>query len=166
MSFLTRSAGTKLQLLQKIRRFESLAELDPVDLESRFAASDEDGATDAGSPTRSRTAARGLLALLEAATGGAHHGKFEKLLLDFFAEGLSRDADDSAASDSSAELLEYAREWTIDGARRFCWEEKQLEISEMERNGRWRCFGEEKVQLSVDLERAIFDSLVEEFVSR
>ncbi|OAY77986.1 hypothetical protein ACMD2_17203 [Ananas comosus] len=153
---------TKLQLLQKIRRFESLADLDPVDLESRFAASDEEGETDVGSPTGSRTA-RGLLALLEAATGGAHHGSFEKLLLDFFAEGLSHV--DSATTDSSAELLEYAREWTIDGARRFCWEEKQLEISEMERNGRWRCFGEEKVQLSAHLERAIFDSLVEEFVS-
>nr|CAD1835378.1 unnamed protein product [Ananas comosus var. bracteatus] len=153
---------TKLQLLQKIRRFESLADLDPIDLESRFAASDEVGATDVGSPTGSRTA-RGLLALLEAATGGAHHGSFEKLLLDFFAEGLSHV--DSATTNSSAELLECAREWTIDGARRFCWEEKQLEISEMERNGRWRCFGEEKVQLSVDLEGAIFDSLVEEFVS-
>nr|CAD1835443.1 unnamed protein product [Ananas comosus var. bracteatus] len=158
----TSRVRTKLQLLQKIRRFESLADLDPVDLESRFAASDEEGETDVGSPTGSRTA-RGLLALLEAATGGAHHGSFEKLLLDFFAEGLSHV--DSATTNSSAELLEYAREWTIDGARRFCWEEKQLEISEMERNGRWRCFGEEKVQLSAHLERAIFDSLVEEFVS-
>ncbi|XP_038978658.1 uncharacterized protein LOC103716876 [Phoenix dactylifera] len=166
---------TKLHLLQKIRRFEGLAELEPMDLEDRLSSfedqleSSEHVASDEGEDGHIETVEMRAWDLLWDLEARARVGPLiEKLLVDFFIERLS--SSDSVDHDRPSrcrthvritsgarepvEILKAAREW-IDG---------EAEIKEMEVNGRWRCFHEEEEELAVDLVDVIFGSLVGELV--
>ncbi|XP_010919215.1 uncharacterized protein [Elaeis guineensis] len=179
---------TKLQLLQKIRRFESLAELEPMDLVDRLSSFDDqlessdhvasDDGKDAHRDTV-ETRAWDLLWDLEARAQLGPLGCIEKLLVDFFVERLS--SSDSADQDRPSrcrkhvgitsgacepeEILKAAGKW-IDGASSRKVEEfpGEAEIKEMEVNGRWRCFDEEEEEVAVDLVDVILGSLVRELV--
>ncbi|KAG1354607.1 hypothetical protein COCNU_07G007190 [Cocos nucifera] len=179
---------TKLQLLQKIRRFESLAELEPMDLVDRLSSFDDQlessdhVASDEGKDGHRgtvETRAWDLLWDLQARDQVVPLGCIEKLLVDFFIERLS--SSDSVDQDRLSrcrkhvrvtsgacepeEILKAARGW-IDGARCRKVEEfpREAEIKEMEVNGRWRCFHEEEEELAVDLVDVILGSLVGELV--
>jgi len=96
---------------------------------------------------------------------------FKKLLEDFFREGLSschaggRGPD---GSDLETSLLETAKAW-LDG-RHYCAalrsdHKAEVEVEEIERLGRWRCFREDERELfSSDVEGGIFCYLMEELV--
>ncbi|XP_072963067.1 uncharacterized protein [Typha angustifolia] len=165
---------TKLQLLQKIRRFDSLAELAPVDLEERFATCDDHVASSDGGDHEdveeesTEGMAWGLLGVLKSGSAIDPDESLEKLLVDFFTERLSCTDHERSTCGTPTGLLEAAREW-INGEG-CCWELQdgnrgEMEIIEMEKNGRWRCFEEDERVLGSDLEGLVLDSLVEELVS-
>ncbi|XP_008795366.2 uncharacterized protein LOC103711127 [Phoenix dactylifera] len=174
---------TKLQRMQKIRRFESLAELEAVDLEDRFSSLEDptestdhvesDNAEEAHRDTV-ETRAWDLLEDLEARSHvGPALGCIEKLLLDFFIERLSSsDSVDhscllrtriTSGVREPAGLLKAARDW-INGESSREVEELPLVavLKEMDRNGRWRCLDKEDEELAVDLVDAMLGSLVGE----
>ena len=113
---------------------------------------------------------RHLPGLAEASSLCAAHC-FKKLLEDSFREGLSschaggRGPD---GSDLETSLLETAKAW-LDG-RHYCAalrsdHKAEVEVEEIERLGRWRCFREdERELLSSYVEGGIFCYLTEELV--
>ncbi|RWW74242.1 hypothetical protein BHE74_00017825 [Ensete ventricosum] len=176
--------GTKLQLLQNIRRFESLANLDSIDIDRRLATSDDlpdstnhldssdtDAEEDEERAQRERRA-WGLLGEVKDVCHVGAHGSIEKLLLDFFIQGLPCSGDDARSMNptphhGSAErpLLDAARGW-IEGAGSRDLDDYHGEatLREMERNRRWRCFREQEEEVGSEVEGLVLLSLMEELV--
>lgn len=158
-------AGASQLLLQKIRQFEQLAELDPSDVDAATTATEEASCHIAESDMEDETV-QDLLCVLQVSSPVAAC-RFQKLLEDFFREGLASSChrDRSHDSETTKMLLATAKSW-LDGRHRLlrsdCW---KAEVEEMERLGWWRRFREdEQEMLAVDVECAIFWSLMEELV--
>uniref|UniRef100_A0ACD5UUG6 Uncharacterized protein n=1 Tax=Avena sativa TaxID=4498 RepID=A0ACD5UUG6_AVESA len=149
------------ELLQKIRQFEHLAELDISDVDDATTVTEDischmveiDSIEDSeGAPVQ------GLLDLLEESSSTSTHC-FQKLLTDFF-------RDEKVEKDESRgkSVLETAQAW-LDGqffSLRPIWTVVKTEIEPLER---WRCLSEhEKKLIAVDLEGDIFSSLVGELI--
>lgn len=151
-----RSSGQQL-LLQRLRRFEQLAELDTPDTGNGELDSVQDNPN----------AERGLVPEAGSPSPCPAH-RFKKLLEDFFREGLSPCHSAGASDDPELEtsLLETAKAW-LDGRRcALIRSDQEAEVEEeIERLGRWRCFGEDdREPMSSDVECGIFCCLVEELV--
>lgn len=144
------NAGTRHQLLQNIRRFESLAELDPAVLTKNFTYFEDHTTSD--DEVEIDVTDSSLIARLESV------GPHRKLLVDFFDE-------EQTWTDDVEELLASAQKWIADEGHLTAGDHGKAEINDMERNGRWRCFeDEEKEGLAADVELGILGSLVEELV--
>ncbi|RRT82340.1 hypothetical protein B296_00018726 [Ensete ventricosum] len=186
--------GTKLQLLQQIRRFECLADLDPIDLDRHFASCDDRSeATDCVALSdvdeeeeEEEEDVRGLRekkawGLLGELKTDCHVGPgtcVEKVLVDFFIQGLSCSGDDAVPGRPSwwrnsilrrvpAEqpMLDTSRDWIEGkGCRDLDDYHGEATLREMERNGKWRCFEEEEAAVAADVEDLVLGSLTEELV--
>ncbi|KAK3143939.1 hypothetical protein QOZ80_4AG0306870 [Eleusine coracana subsp. coracana] len=152
-------------LLQKIRQFEQLAELDPSDVDATTTAT-EDASCHVAESDIEDEAVQDLLGILQVSSPVAAC-RFQKLLEDFFRDGLAssyhreRSDDDSETTKS---LLAVARSW-LDG--RHCTQRSdwKSEVEEIERLGWWRRFRQdEQEMLAVDVEGSIIWSLMEELV--
>lgn len=144
-------------MLQRLRRFEQLAELDTPDTGNGELDSVQDNPN----------AERGLVPEAGSPSPCPAH-RFKKLLEDFFREGLSPCHSAGASDDPELEtsLLETAKAW-LDGRRcALIRSDQEAEVEEeIERLGRWRCFGEDdREPMSSDVECGIFCCLVEELV--
>ncbi|XP_077243134.1 DUF4378 domain protein isoform X2 [Tasmannia lanceolata] len=152
----------KQQLMQKIRCFESLAQLEPVDLEKRIAISENSNEEEDEKP-------RVLLKLLKTSLGESRKTNLDRLLLDFFREGLQTNVhrrEEAKGNECEEELLSEASDW-IEGCGEMgkgVEDNSEVRVREMERGGKWRKFGEEEEELAVEMESGVFSSLVEELL--
>lgn len=168
--------GTK----QKLRRFESLAKLEPIDLEKRIASfeldnkflepltrsfenkDEEEDETD--------VKVQELLKLMKSTTscnGFSVMCKAENLLIaDFFREKLA----ENKAKTEGRNLLKEAGDW-INGQSQelfLGWDVndgRKAYVQDMEKNGKWWSVGEEKEEVGLALELEIFTSLVNELLT-
>ncbi|CAL5025889.1 unnamed protein product [Urochloa decumbens] len=153
------------QLLQRIRRFEQLAELDTSDVDDATTTADTTSChveeLDSTGDEDDVEGARKLPELTSPSPLAAPC--FRRLLQDFFREGLlSSSVPDDPDVESS--LLETAKAW-LDGRRRALGSDGKAEVEEIERLGRWRRFREDEQELlGCDVEGGIFLSLIEELV--
>ncbi|KAF3340171.1 hypothetical protein FCM35_KLT15942 [Carex littledalei] len=159
-------------LLQKIRRFESLAELVPVNLDNQFSDVDEESSRNPASDdddvneeeTTVEMQAWKLLNHIKSNSPIRIEGCIEKLLLEFFVEGLNCNTrNDSFAT----KLVDAAKKWIE--SRSDCWEQRdncgEMEIGQMDWNGRFRsCFEEEQQEVAVCLTSGVLGCLMDEFV--
>ncbi|XP_009386713.2 uncharacterized protein LOC103973783 [Musa acuminata AAA Group] len=165
---------TTRQLLQRIGQFESLIDLEPIDVDRRFASTDclDESTDDVASVVEEEDEralrerkAWGVLGQLKASCHvDPAEASVEKLLLDLFIQELSYSDGDanrdgrfrrghrewaiSAVRHGQAEeraLLITARDW-IEGTRRRDLDDFHGEatLREIERGGRWRSFEEEE----------------------
>ncbi|CAL5030500.1 unnamed protein product [Urochloa decumbens] len=155
------------QLLQRIRRFEQLAELDTSDVDDTTTTADTTSChVEELDSTGDEEDAQGARELPEVTSPSPLAAPcFRRLLQDFFREGLLLSscvpADDP---DVESSLLETAKAW-LDGRRRALGSDGKAEVEEIERLGRWRRFREdERELLGCDVEGGIFWSLIEELV--
>ncbi|KAB5573626.1 hypothetical protein DKX38_000820 [Salix brachista] len=176
--------GTKQKLVQKIRRFESLAPLDPLDLEKRIAAAElEDESplqhcsTDSSIlkiETKENGTEKDAQELLEhvKSTVASHSlaSKVDSLLLDFFEEKIEENKAGGSVAGSYRgfeQELKVAREW-IDGQPEemfLGWEmaeRRHVYIKHMEQSGRWEKVDRGKEEVALELEAEVFNSLVDE----
>ncbi|CAN6229243.1 unnamed protein product [Urochloa humidicola] len=163
------------QLLQRIRRFEQLAELDTSDVDDATTTADTTSChveelNSTGDEEDAQGARRELLGLPDVTSSASPCAApcFRRLLQDFFREGLSSSCSchDGVPDDPDVErsLLETAKAW-LDGRHRALGSDGKAEVEEIERIGRWRRFGEDEQELlGCDVEGGIFWSLVEELV--
>ncbi|XP_057510971.1 uncharacterized protein LOC130793346 [Actinidia eriantha] len=183
---LSRMEGTKLKLMQKIRRLENLAQLQPVELENQFSLPEifSDESPDTPSPSKlcsdpiqdnipsdgkekeidTKRTALDLLELIKATfPSGSFESKSENLLLDLFREKIC-EANDESDYD---QLLSEAKDW-VDGPAQdmfLGWEverNRQAYIRDMEKGGMWSKVDEEREEVALEVEVEVFASLVDE----
>ncbi|KAJ3682096.1 hypothetical protein LUZ60_014669 [Juncus effusus] len=144
-SITNNSDRSKLQILQKSKRFVEISNLDPINLEDQFTASE--------SSTTYEEKPSDLIEQLGSVE------IFQNLLEDFFTYGLFDETD-------KTELLNTARDWINNEG--WIWELQgrrgEMEVMEMERIGKWRGFEEERMEISIDLGDLVFELLVDELV--
>ncbi|XP_078176949.1 uncharacterized protein LOC144571501 [Carex rostrata] len=165
-------------LLEKIRRFESLAELVPVNLDNQFSDVDEESSGNPSSDdddvneeeeeeeeeeTTVEMQAWKLLDHIKSNSPIRIEGCIEKLLLEFFIEGLNC----NTRNDSFAiKLVDAAKKW-IDSESE-CWEQRdncgEMEIEQMDWNGRFRCFEKEQQEVAVCLTSGVLRCLMDELI--
>ncbi|KAF3339752.1 hypothetical protein FCM35_KLT15523 [Carex littledalei] len=153
-------------LLQKIRRFESLAELVPVNLDNQFSDVDEESSGNPASDdddvnekeTTVEMQAWKLLDHIKSNSPIRIEGCNEKLLLEFFVQGLNcKTRNDSFATKSK--LVDAAKNWIE--SQSDCWEQWD-NCGEMEI--RFRCFEEEQQEVAVCLASGVLGCLINELV--
>nr|CAB3485478.1 unnamed protein product [Digitaria exilis] len=169
------SAGRASQeLLERIRRFEQLAQVDTSDADDATTttedaschAVEELGSNSAGGDEDEPEGAGDLLGLQEATSPSTCDAgqRFRGLLRDFFREGLSSSCHDGDGPDVERSLLETARAW-LDGRHGALRSDGKAEVEEIERLGRCRCFREDEQELlGCDVESDIFLTLMEELI--
>ncbi|KAK8584262.1 hypothetical protein V6N13_109653 [Hibiscus sabdariffa] len=143
--------GTKQKLMQKVRRFDSLAQLEPVDLEKRIAMTEHEADDD-------REGDEKLVKLLKAKIPSEIF-KFvdSNLLLDCFRE-------------TGLEDLKMVEDWVNGNCEDVFvgWEMEEGRksyLKETERNENWRNFNEENQDVGSAVELEVFSSLVDELLT-
>ncbi|CAN1147510.1 hypothetical protein LINPERHAP2_LOCUS15920 [Linum perenne] len=165
---------TKMKLMRKLRRFERLDELKPLDLEKRITVIELDSSSSSSTERHSeveeerlviiRKDPHELLSMVkERAESSSSKGlisKCELLLLDFFEEKL-----ELGKEWQMKEELETVEEW-VNGEEKEMfngWEVKEsrnVYLKHMDVNGEWSNVGERKEEVGLELENHIFDSLI------
>ncbi|OMP09634.1 hypothetical protein COLO4_05272 [Corchorus olitorius] len=162
---LERVEGTKQKLMQKIRRFESLAQLEPVDLEKRIAlAEHEDGNNN--KQDKFTEANEKLLKQLKSKYPSDCFYWADNLLLDFFSERMVEDEGVLI----ELELVKVAEDWINGNPQEVIlgWEVQEgrkAYVKEMERIENWRSFDEEKEEVGLKVELEVFSWLVDELLT-
>ncbi|CAK9188632.1 unnamed protein product [Ilex paraguariensis] len=186
---LARMEGTKKKLMQKIRRFESLAHLEPVDLQKRITLLESDHESLESPPQPSSTSMQDyiltdqeeedkieertfeLLHLIKAAIPSNSKLMADDLLLDLVKErivkGLTNTLVLTKANTFDSELLDEVKNWMNDQHRELLleWEvpeNRQAYLRDMEKGGTWTKLDEEKQEVALELEFDVFASLVDE----
>jgi hypothetical protein len=174
--------------MQKIRRFESLAQLDPLDLEKRIAMaeledeslespvqhcsvsihSDNDNDFKETKENGTEKQAQELLKHVKSTISLA--SKVDSLLLDFFKEKIVENYAGGSMVGSYKEFeqeLRVAQEW-IDGQPKemfLGWEmveRRHVYVKHMEKSGKWENVDQGKEEVALELEAEVFNSLVDE----
>ncbi|XP_021299433.1 uncharacterized protein LOC110428082 [Herrania umbratica] len=192
---LARVEGTKQKLMQKIRRFENLAQLTSVDLEKRIALSElEDESlestkepclvsvdnngniSDEVKQEKDKEGNGKLLMLLKAKIpSDSSKFKADNLLLDFFRERMVEDNNAKkhakmGLEEFALDLLKVAEAWVNGNPQELLlgWEVqdgRKAYVKEMERNENWRNFYVEKEKVGSEVELEIFSLLVDELLT-
>lgn len=188
--------------MKKIKRFErlTLTHLEPVNLEKRIALSESDRESNE-SPQRhcseyvhqdfildieedenqAEDKAFKLLELMKATMPSVSRklkADHDKLLLDFFKEGMEMDKNSSPEHATELiprgvkldnELLNDANDWITGKPQELFleWEvqkNRQAYIRDMERGGAWRNLNDERKEMALDLEVEVFASLMNELL--
>ena len=170
--------------MQKIRRFESLAQLDPLDLEKRIAAAELEDESPLQHcsidssilkiETKENGTEKDAQELLEhvKSTVASHSlaSKVDSLLLDFFEEKIEENKAGGSVAGSYRgfeQELKVAREW-IDGQPEemfLGWEmveRRHVYIKHMEQSGKWENVDRGKEEVALELDVEVFNSLVDE----
>ncbi|KAJ6933531.1 hypothetical protein NC651_008814 [Populus alba x Populus x berolinensis] len=187
-----RMEGTKQKLMQKIRRFESLAQLDPVDLEKRIAMAElgdeslespgqhcsmsiksgnNENFSEAKEENGTEKHAQELLKHVKS-TIASHSlsSKLDSLLVDFFTEKIVENNASGSVIVLDKEFeheLGVAQDW-INGQppemflRWEVVESRHAYLEDMEKNGKWKNVDQEKEEFALELEVEVFNSLVDE----
>lgn len=180
--------GTTKKLMEKIKRFECLSQIEPLNLSKRFVLLPDLDHESTGSPPSHSSASSDALSIREAEEDEMRraeeealdllqklmdilpsHGleiKAHKLILDFFREKVM-DRDLHCRRHS---FVEEAESW-VSGRRIreafLGWEverNRQAYMKEMERLGEWRCLEKEIGVMGLELEAVVFDALFDELV--
>ncbi|KAJ4835653.1 hypothetical protein Tsubulata_021700 [Turnera subulata] len=181
--------GTKNKLMHKIRRFENLTQLEPVDLEKRIAMAELDDeslespsmATHNGSENdlheievdnaSEKGVEEKLLKLFKETIPSNEYGltfKADSLLLDLFRERNVVHNERIIVVEDHKEI-EMVQDWLKGHPQELFlgWEVKDkrhVYIKDMEKDGKWRNLDEDKEEVALEIEFEIFTSLVNEFL--
>lgn len=181
-------SGTTKKLMEKIKRFECLSQIEPLNLSKRFVLLPDSDHESTGSPPSHSSASSDALSIREAEEDEKRRAeeealdllqklmdilpsygleiKGDKLLLDFFREKVM-DRDLHCRRHS---FVEEAESWVSGRRIRAAflgWEverNRQAYMKEMERLGEWRCLEKEIGVMGLELEAVVFDALFDELV--
>ena len=182
-------AGTREKIMEKIRRFESLTKLDPVNLdnwmsidENISSREDDDNDNDddddlEGIRETNMNFEEEIHEVEEKAWKLLSHVKETgleccsdnmNLLFDFFRDELGASTCESTEQRIDVELLNKAKAW-INGedSLRAEWElghKREVYVRDMDREGRWSKFEVEQNELASGIESEVLDLLVDELL--
>ncbi|EXC17775.1 hypothetical protein L484_023126 [Morus notabilis] len=187
---LARLEGNKQKLLQKIRSFEKLTQLEPIDLEKRIAMSElEDKLVtisnvhedyDREKRNGSEEKAREMMKLIRVRTSTTTAltaplkidnlvSKADNLLFDFFRERVMEEGEANDEAFNQKEALKVAEDW-VNGETAgvlLGWEVKEARngyVKDMEKSGKWGELDEERNEIVLEVESQLWNSLVHELL--
>ncbi|KAI0520305.1 hypothetical protein KFK09_007777 [Dendrobium nobile] len=153
-----------------VRRFESRAELDSVDLDHQFACAEthfESPVHEEYEDEEDRRQRKAFSLLHQVTCCESFPASEEKLLFEFFLEGLSLAGHRRRWKSGSAgeqELMRVATGW-VSGEGWGLEDGSDVVVEEMERSGVWRRYEDDADMVAVELSRGLTTWLMEEFVS-
>ncbi|XP_061988714.1 uncharacterized protein LOC133707168 [Rosa rugosa] len=168
---LARMEGTQHKLMQKIRRFENLAQLEPIDLERRMAMSETDG-DDRDNRTEEKAGELVKQLIIKTSSSALSndlvvHMKADKLVVDLFRE---RSVENSKENVVMGEVLKVAEEW-VNGESPVLssWEVengRKVYVNDMDNNffGKWMKLDEQEKEVGLELEVEVWNYLLNEFL--
>ncbi|KAL3331271.1 hypothetical protein AABB24_034871, partial [Solanum stoloniferum] len=172
---LTRVEGTTKKLMKKIKRFECLTELEPLNLDKRIASSESESESPLNNSSETevdeeeedkqrveRQALDMVQELKESMPSYSFKLKTEKLLFDFFKERILNGDDEF-----KKKQLELAQDWIngkpIDVLLDWKVQENRMAyIRAIETRGEWKNTEVEKQEVILEVEVDIFASLMNE----
>ncbi|KAL5727730.1 hypothetical protein ACHQM5_000890 [Ranunculus cassubicifolius] len=169
---------TKHKLMHKIRRFESLAKIEPLELEKRIDLFELECPSD--SPLNSINTgvefneeeveserARELVKLFTGTVvGECLRGTTNDLLFDFFRDEII-EKNVSKKAQKEDEMFKVAKDWLNGDNVLLDWtveESRKVHIKEMERGGMWKEVEDEKKALAIEMEEDVLDLLMDEML--
>lgn len=184
--------GTTKKLMEKIKRFECLSQIEPLNLSKRFVLLPDSDHESTGSPLPHSSASSDALSIREAEEDETRRAEDEaldllqklmdtlpsygleiranKLILDFFREKVMDRNLHCRRHSFVEEAVEEVESW-VSGRRIreafLGWEverNRQAYMKEMERLGEWRCLEKEIGVMGLELEAVVFDALFDELV--
>ncbi|KAJ4842194.1 hypothetical protein Tsubulata_032616, partial [Turnera subulata] len=175
---------TTQELMQKIRRFENLAKLDPVNLEKWMDESMSSGeaGNDGDNVEEEEEEEEGGCRIKEKAwqllnyvkTTSAMEGcrddkNVDQFLLDFFSDELASGMYQSTTSDDFDKIMvSKAKAW-LDGEDNLVirWEEqckREAYVVEMDRGGKWAKLGEENDKVGLEIGDALLGLVLDDLL--
>lgn len=179
-------AGTQQKLMQKIRRFEGLAQLEPVDLEKRMDEIMSDSEVEDEAPTSplvganhnhgaqiincTQEKAGELVQLIKTSSAPSNKLvtlKVEKLVLDLCRDRMVENSDKNVVL---KELMKVAEDWINGQSQELLlgWEVengRKVYVNDMDKYcGNWRELEEEKQEVGLELEVEVWNSLMKELL--
>ena len=153
--------------MQKIRRFENLSQLEPMDLEDKFSAPESPSPSQLCSDPiqdkiNTKHVAVDLLELIKATfQPSSFDFRAENLLLDFFRERI---CEANVESDYDW-LLNEAKDWVDRPAHDMFlgWEvvkNRQAYIRDMEKGGRWSKLDAEREEVALEVFASLMDEIL------
>ncbi|OMO78701.1 hypothetical protein CCACVL1_14203 [Corchorus capsularis] len=176
LSSFNRSLATirrkKQKLMQNIQRFESLAKMEPFNLEKWIETEEENGEDDYVEEEEEveEKAWQLLNHVKETSSLKSYRDvSIEKLLLDLFREELATKWNQTREQEVENDLIRQAKAW-IKGEQkeRAKWgvgEKREAYVRDMEREGKWSKFGEEQEELAMAVESKVMNILVDELLN-
>ncbi|KAJ4956870.1 hypothetical protein NE237_013653 [Protea cynaroides] len=158
----------KQKLMQNIRRFESLAQLEPVDLDKRIVLLEKDDSDESSEgeeqegedELEAKMAEEKSIELLKLVKPTSS-GNLDSVLLDFFKERIMGRINEG----DYKELMKVGRDWMSDDMVLDLEYNRESYVTEMDNEGgRWRKFEEEQAELAAEVERLVLGSLVDELL--
>ncbi|XP_050378237.1 uncharacterized protein LOC126795439 [Argentina anserina] len=167
---LARMEGT--QLMQKIRRFENLAKLEPINLERRMVMSEVDDEDERDNKTAEKAGKLVKQFIIETSSyvlsNGLVYMKADKLPVDLFMERST--VKDSEKNVVMEEVLKVAEEW-VNGESHMLssWEVengRQVYVNDMDNKycGKWMQLDEQEKEVGLELEVEVWNFLLDEFL--
>ncbi|XP_021280316.1 uncharacterized protein LOC110413713 isoform X2 [Herrania umbratica] len=180
LSSFNRSLATverkRQQLMQNIERFESLAKLEPVNLEKWMSLeeteeeSEDDDAEEEEETNEVEEKARQLLNHVKETSlrKSYRYISIDKLLLDLFREELATKWNETRKEELEHDMIRQAKAW-INGeqnetAKWRVWEKREAYVRDMDREGKWSKFEEEQEELALEVESRVMNILVDELL--
>ncbi|KAM5572615.1 hypothetical protein ABKV19_012591 [Rosa sericea] len=169
---LARMEGTQHKLMQKIRRFENLAQLEPIDLERQMAMSEVDGGDDRDNKTEEKAGELVKQLIIKTSSSALSndlvvHMKADKLVVDLFRERSVENSKENVVMD---EVLKVAEEW-VNGESQMLssWEVengRKVYVNDMDNKfcGKWMKLDEQEKEVGLELEVEVWNSLLNEFL--
>ena len=178
--------------MEKIRRFESLTRLDPVNLHNWMSIDENIGSGEDDDNEEDGDDLEGIRETDMNSEGGAEEEIHEveerawkllnhvketglescsdnmDLLFDFFRDELATRTYENSKQGIDVELLKKAKAW-INGEDSFWvqWElehKREVYVRDMDREGRWSKFEEEQQELALGIENGVLDRLVDDLL--
>ncbi|PQQ14278.1 uncharacterized protein Pyn_19588 [Prunus yedoensis var. nudiflora] len=183
---LARMQGTQQKLMQKIRRFEGLAQLEPVDLEKRMDEIMSDSEVEDEAPTSPLVGAKHnhgaqivnstqekageLVQLIKSSSAPSNKLvtlKVEELVLDLCRDRMVENSDENVVM---KEVMKLAEDWINGQSQELLlgWEVengRKVYVNDMDKYcGNWRELEEEKQEVGLELEVEVWNSLMKELL--
>ncbi|KAM3735025.1 hypothetical protein ACB098_10G059900 [Castanea mollissima] len=182
--------GTKQKFMHKIRRFECLAQLEPVDLEERIALcelnheSPQSPMQPCSLPTQDNNTfdkkeenlteelkAQELLDLIRTKSSpSGSKFKVDSLLLDFFEENnVNASTTTRCNNENQHEILTVIEDWLSGQPQELLlgWEVqdgRQVYVKDMEKGGTWSTFVEEEKEVALEVEDEVWTTLLNDLL--
>ncbi|XVF33416.1 hypothetical protein REPUB_Repub17cG0166900 [Reevesia pubescens] len=162
---------TKQKLMQKIQRFESLAKLEPINLEKWMSLEEDDDVNHEEDETNEvEENARQLLNHVKETSSLKSYKNISSnnLLLDLFREELGTKWNQTRNEELECDMVRLAKAW-INGeqngtAKWGVGENREACLRDMEREGKWSKFEEEQAELAWEVESWVINILVDELL--